>query len=106
MRRRRDLRFAASLGQFGLLGGVLRHDHHSHGRARHLERRCEQVWHGQGRLDHSSVHARRGATRQGLPINPEVFDGNTAETKTLLPILKKVMKRFSNLRFWWLTVVC
>ena len=37
-------------------------------------------------------------TAEGLPIYHEVFDGNTAETKTLLPILKKVMDQFSNLR--------
>ncbi len=37
-------------------------------------------------------------TSEGLPIHHEVFDGNTAETKTLLPILKKVMDRFPNLR--------
>lgn len=37
-------------------------------------------------------------TADGLPIYHEVFDGNTAETKTLLPILKKVMERFANLR--------
>ena len=37
-------------------------------------------------------------TSDGLPIYHEVFDGNTAETKTLLPILKKVMDRFPNLR--------
>jgi len=37
-------------------------------------------------------------TADGLPIYHEVFDGNTAETKTLLPILKKVMERFPNLR--------
>lgn len=37
-------------------------------------------------------------TSEGLPIYHEVFDGNTAETKTLLPILKKVMGRFPNLR--------
>ena len=37
-------------------------------------------------------------TAEGLPICHEVFDGNTAETKTLLPILKKVMQRFPNLR--------
>ena len=37
-------------------------------------------------------------TSEGLPIYHEVFDGNTAETKTLLPILKKVMDRFPNLR--------
>ena len=37
-------------------------------------------------------------TADGLPIYHEVFDGNTAEAKTLLPILKKVMERFSNLR--------
>lgn len=37
-------------------------------------------------------------TAEGLPIYHEVFDGNTAETKTLLPILKKVMQRFPALR--------
>ena len=37
-------------------------------------------------------------TSEGLPIYHEVFDGNTAETKTLLPVLKKVMDRFPNLR--------
>ena len=37
-------------------------------------------------------------TAQGLPIYHEVFDGNTAEAKTLLPMLKKVMARFPNLR--------
>jgi transposase len=37
-------------------------------------------------------------TADGLPTYHEVFDGNTAETKTLLPILKKVMDRFPNLR--------
>lgn len=37
-------------------------------------------------------------TSEGLPIYHEVFDGNTAQTKTLLPILKKVMERFANLR--------
>jgi transposase len=37
-------------------------------------------------------------TADGLPIYHEAFDGNTAEAKTLLPILKKVMERFPNLR--------
>jgi transposase len=37
-------------------------------------------------------------TADGLPIYHEVFDGNTAEAKTLLPILLKVMERFPNLR--------
>ena len=37
-------------------------------------------------------------TSEGLPIYHEVFDGNTAQTKTLLPILKKVMERFPHLR--------
>jgi transposase len=37
-------------------------------------------------------------TADGLPIYHEVFDGNTAETKTLLPTIKKVMTRFPNLR--------
>ena len=36
-------------------------------------------------------------TSDGLPIYHEVFDGNTAETKTLLPILKKVMDRFPRI---------
>ena len=33
-------------------------------------------------------------TSEGLSIYHEVFDGSTAETKTLLPILKKVLGRF------------
>ena len=33
-------------------------------------------------------------TAEGLPIYHEVFDGNTAETKTLLPMLKIVLNRF------------
>ena len=37
-------------------------------------------------------------TSEGLPIYHEVFDGNTAEAKTLLPIIKKVMDRFPHLR--------
>ena len=37
-------------------------------------------------------------TSEGLPIYHEVFDGNTAETKTLLPILSKVMERFPHIR--------
>ena len=37
-------------------------------------------------------------TADGLPIYHEVFDGNTAEAKTLLPTLKKVMQRFPSLR--------
>ena len=37
-------------------------------------------------------------TAEGLPIYHEVFDGNTAETKTLLPILAKVMERFPHIR--------
>ena len=37
-------------------------------------------------------------TADGLPIYHEVFDGNTAETKTLLPILSKVMERFPHIR--------
>ena len=37
-------------------------------------------------------------TREGLPIYHEVFNGNTAETRTLLPIVRKVMERFPNLR--------
>ena len=37
-------------------------------------------------------------TSEGLPIYHEVFDGNTAETRTLLPIVRKVMDRFPHLR--------
>ena len=37
-------------------------------------------------------------TSEGLPIYHEVFEGNTAETKTMLPIIKKVMQRFPHLR--------
>ena len=33
-------------------------------------------------------------TAEGMPICHEVFDGNTAETKTLLPTLRKVLERF------------
>ncbi len=33
-------------------------------------------------------------TAEGLPIYHEVFDGNTAEVTTLLPTLRKVLKRF------------
>ncbi|MVF23701.1 IS1634 family transposase [Methylocaldum sp. BRCS4] len=37
-------------------------------------------------------------TADGLPIYHEVFDGNTAETKTLLPTLKTVLERFPSVR--------
>ncbi|MBN6743248.1 IS1634 family transposase, partial [Acidithiobacillus sp. MC6.1] len=37
-------------------------------------------------------------TAEGLPIYHEVFDGNTAETKTLLPTLGKVLERFPTVR--------
>jgi transposase len=37
-------------------------------------------------------------TSEGLPIYHEVFEGNTAETRTMLPIIKKVMQRFPHLR--------
>ena len=37
-------------------------------------------------------------TSEGLPIYHEVFDGNMAKTKTLMPIIKKVMDRFPHLR--------
>jgi transposase len=37
-------------------------------------------------------------TADGLPIYHEVFDGNTAETKTLLPTLAKVLERFPSVR--------
>jgi len=33
-------------------------------------------------------------TADGLPIYHEVFDGNTAETKTLLPTLEKILERY------------
>ena len=33
-------------------------------------------------------------TAEGLPIYHEVFEGNTAETKTLLPTIQKVLKRY------------
>ena len=33
-------------------------------------------------------------TADGLPIHHEVFDGNTAETKTLLPTIRTVLVRF------------
>jgi len=34
-------------------------------------------------------------TAEGLPIHHEVFDGNVAETKTLLPTIETVVKRFN-----------
>jgi transposase len=37
-------------------------------------------------------------TAEGLPIYHTVFDGNTAETKTLLPTLKTVLERFPSVR--------
>jgi len=37
-------------------------------------------------------------TAEGLPIYLEVFDGNTAETKTLLPTLHAVLQRFPPIR--------
>lgn len=37
-------------------------------------------------------------TAEGLPIYHEVFDGNVAETKTLLPTLEKVLARFASIR--------
>lgn len=37
-------------------------------------------------------------TAEGLPIYHEVFDGNSAEAKTLLPILKVVLERFPQLK--------
>jgi transposase len=37
-------------------------------------------------------------TAEGLPIYHEVFDGNTAETKTLLPTIKTVLQRFPSIR--------
>jgi len=37
-------------------------------------------------------------TAEGLPIYHEVFDGNAAETKTLLPTLRTVLRRFPSVR--------
>lgn len=37
-------------------------------------------------------------TAEGLPIYHEVFDGNAAETKTLLPTLATVLERFPQVR--------
>lgn len=37
-------------------------------------------------------------TAEGLPIYHEVFDGNAAETKTLLPTLTKVLERFPSVQ--------
>ena len=34
-------------------------------------------------------------TKEGLPVWYEVFEGNTAETKTMIPALKQLSKRFS-----------
>ena len=34
-------------------------------------------------------------TAEGLPIHHEVFDGNVAETRTLLPTIETVVKRFN-----------
>lgn len=37
-------------------------------------------------------------TAQGLPIYHEVFDGNQAESPTLMPTLKKVLARFAHIK--------
>jgi len=37
-------------------------------------------------------------TAEGLPIYHEVFDGNQAESPTLLPTLKKVLTRFAHIK--------
>jgi transposase len=37
-------------------------------------------------------------TAEGLPIYHEVFDGNQAESSTLLPTLQKVLSRFPHIR--------
>ena len=37
-------------------------------------------------------------TAQGLPIHHKVFDGNQAESPTLLPTLKKVLARFAQIK--------
>jgi transposase len=34
-------------------------------------------------------------TAEGLPIAHEVFEGNVAETRTLIPILQRLQKRFA-----------
>ncbi len=47
-------------------------------------------------------------TADGLPIYHEVFDGNTAETKTLLPTIKEVMARSPICTdwYWWPIAAC
>jgi transposase len=37
-------------------------------------------------------------TAEGIPIYHEVFDGNAAETRTLLPTLRTVLERFPSVR--------
>ena len=37
-------------------------------------------------------------TAEGLPIYHEVFDGNQAESPTLMPTLQKVLKRFGHIK--------
>lgn len=37
-------------------------------------------------------------TADGLPIHHEVFDGNASEGATLLPVLQRVLTRFSHIR--------
>lgn len=37
-------------------------------------------------------------TAEGLPIYHEVFDGNQAESPTLMPTLKKVLARFCHIK--------
>jgi transposase len=37
-------------------------------------------------------------TAEGLPIYHEVFDGNQAESPTLMPMLKKVLARFGHIK--------
>ena len=37
-------------------------------------------------------------TAEGIPIYHEVFDGNAAETRSLLPTLRTVLKRFPSVR--------
>lgn len=37
-------------------------------------------------------------TAEGLPIYHEVFDGNQAESPTLLPLLQKVLSRFGHIK--------
>ena len=37
-------------------------------------------------------------TAEGIPLHHEVFDGNTSETATLLPTVRKILARFPSLK--------